>query len=112
MDKIRRKPVSNFLIKRSLQIGIIFKILFVVAMTGILTTAIVTLVYNSKSQSGTFYYMSNDIMEDLELTSIIQTVLPSLVAAQCVTILIAFAVGLFSSRKIAVPIYKIEKWAG
>ena len=110
--KSSRKPIRNFLIKRSLQIGIIFQILFVVVLTSVVTCVILGIVYNSKSQHGSFYYMSNDVMQDLQLTSILGIVLPALVAAQAVSLVIAFGIGLFSSRKVAVPIYKIEKWAG
>jgi methyl-accepting chemotaxis protein len=106
-----RKPFSNFLIKRSLQVRIIMSILFIMVMTGLLTTVILAWFGNVKSQGGTFYYMSNDVLHDLELTSILGVILPSLIAAQLVSFVIAVAVGMFSSRKVAVPIYKIEKWA-
>jgi signal transduction histidine kinase len=55
--------------------------------------------------------MSNDIMQDLQLTSILGVVLPALITAQIVTIAVAIVIGLFSSRKAAVPVYKLEKWA-
>lgn len=71
----------------------------------------ITYMYNLKSRDGNFYYMSNDIMQDLELKSILGIVLPSLLAVQTITILVAFGISLFSSRKIAVPLYKVEKWA-
>jgi hypothetical protein len=107
-----RKPFSNFLIKRSLQVRIIISILFIMVMTGLLTTVILAWVGNVKSQGGSFYFMSNDVLHDLELTSILGVILPSLIAAQFVSFIIALGIGLFSSRKVAVPIYKIEKWAG
>jgi len=55
--------------------------------------------------------MSNNITEDLKLKSILGIVLPPVIAAELVAVLFAFGIGLFSSRKIAVPVYKIEKWA-
>ena len=55
--------------------------------------------------------MSNDIMQDLELKSILGIILPPIVAAEIVAVLLGFGIGLFYSRKIAVPLYKIEKWA-
>jgi signal transduction histidine kinase len=55
--------------------------------------------------------MSNDIMKDLELTNILGLVLPAIIIAQLVTLIIVFFIGMSSSRKAAVPIYRLEKWA-
>jgi len=111
-DKSSRKPISNFLIKRSLQTGIIVNVLITMILTSVLTCAILAWFYNAKSQHGSFYYMSNDVMQDLELTNILGIILPALIVAQFVSLVIAFGIGMFSSRKVAVPVYKIEKWAG
>ena len=108
-DQNVRQPVKNFFIKKSIQIKVIAKILFIILATALLTTVTVSLVYNSKSQSGSFYYMSNDTKQDLELKNILEVILPSVIGAQLVTLLIGLGIGLFSSRKIAVPIYKFEK---
>jgi methyl-accepting chemotaxis protein len=80
-------------------------------MAGGLTTGLLMLLYNIKSKEGSFYYMSNDVMQDLELKNIIGIVMPSIVIVEIIAILIAFGIGIISSRKIAVPIFKIEKWA-
>jgi signal transduction histidine kinase len=66
--------------------------------------------YNSKAKNGAFYYMSNDSREDLQLRSILELILPSVLGAQVFSILIGLGIGMFSSRKMAVPIYKFEKW--
>jgi methyl-accepting chemotaxis protein len=93
-----------------MQLKIVAKILFVILITALFTTVAVSLVYNSKSQNGSFYYMSNDTKQDLELKNILEVILPSVIVAQAITLLIGLGIGLFSSRKIAVPIYKFEKW--
>jgi methyl-accepting chemotaxis protein len=105
-----RQPVGHFFVKKSLQFKIITEILLVVFISAVITTAAVTLVYNAKSQSGSFYFMSNDFKKDLELKNILEVILPSVIGAQIITMIIGFGIGLFSSRKIAVPIYKFEKW--
>lgn len=110
-NKVKRHPIRHFFIKRSMQYGIIFKIFITVFITSIITTLILAIIYTMKSQGGNFYFMSNDIMQDLELKSMLGIVLPALVFAQIVGLLIAFLIGLFSSRKAAVPVYKLEKWA-
>jgi uncharacterized membrane protein len=91
-----------------MQYKIIGKILFVVFVTALLTTVTVSLVYNVKSKNGSFYYMSNDTKQDLELKNILEVILPSVIGAQIISMLIGLGIGLFSSRKIAVPIYKFE----
>ncbi len=105
-----RRPVRNFFIKKSLQLKIIFRILLVVLLSAVITTAALTVLYDSKSRNGSFYYMSNDTRQDLELKNILEFILPSVVAAQVFSIVIGLGIGLFSSRKMAVPIYKFEKW--
>jgi methyl-accepting chemotaxis protein len=50
-------------------------------------------------------------MEDLELRSILGLILPALMVVQIITLGIGLGIGLFSSRKVAVPLYKIERWA-
>jgi len=110
MPKRNRKPISNFIIKPDLQSKIIVRILVVMILTGIITSGLLALFYNYKSSVGNFYFLSNDVRSDLELSSILGVILPSLLIAQGVSFLIAFAIGLFSSRKAAVPVYKIEKW--
>ncbi len=110
-DKHLRHPVKNFFIKKNIQIKIIWQIFITVTIAVILTTALLLILYNIKSQEGSFYYMSNDVMQDLELKNLLSIILPSIVIVEIVAIFIAFGIGLISSRKIAVPIYKIEKWA-
>jgi methyl-accepting chemotaxis protein len=105
-----RRPVRHFFIKKSMQFKIIAKILLVVSITAVITTVCLSLIYNSKSKNGTFYYMSSDSKQDLELKNVLEVILPSVVGAQLFSILIGLGIGLFSSRKMAVPIYKFEKW--
>jgi methyl-accepting chemotaxis protein len=109
-QRIVRQPFKHFFIKKSIQYKIIAEIVFVIASTALLTTATLTFLYNVKAKNGTFYYMSNDTKQDLELKGVLELILPSVVGAQVFSILIGLGIGLFSSRKIAVPIYKFEKW--
>lgn len=89
----------------------ITQVLLTVLVMGLLTTGLLAYIYNTKSQQGSFYYMSNDVMQDLELTSILGIILPPIIAVEILAIIFSFGVGLFSSRAVAVPLYKIEKWA-
>lgn len=105
-----RHPLRNFFIKRSVQIKIMMQIILTTLIAGIITLSILIFIYNSKSQAGSFYYMSNDVMQDLELKNILGIILTPIITVEFVAILVSFVIGLFSSRKVAVPLYKIEKW--
>ena len=108
-EQENRRSVSNFFIKGPLQAKIIIQIVGVVLLTSLLTLGALALAYNIKSPHGHFY-ITNDIMHEFKLTNMLGLILPSLIAAQAVSILIGLAIGLFSSRKVAVPVYKFEKW--
>jgi methyl-accepting chemotaxis protein len=105
-----RQPFRHFFIKRAMQYKIIAEIVFVMVLSAVITTATLTVLYNSKAKNGAFYYMSNDSREDLQLRGILELILPSVLGAQVFSILIGLGIGMFSSRKMAVPIYKFEKW--
>lgn len=108
--KIHRQPVRHFFVKRSLQYRIVSQIVVMVLVTAVLTTAALTFVFINKSQHGMFYYVSSDSRQDLELKNIFEVVFPSVIGAEAFSVLIGIGIGLFSSRKIAVPLYKFEKW--
>jgi methyl-accepting chemotaxis protein len=110
LEKNIRRPLKNFFIKRSVQLAIIARILLVVLLTSLATTVILALIYKLKSHGGTYYYMGTDI-DPMELHGILGLILPALISAQLATLAIALGIGLFSSRKVAVPLYKLEKWA-
>jgi len=110
-DKHNRHPVKNFFVKKSFQFKLIAKTIVIVVATGLLTLGLMAFIYNSKARTGSFYYMSDDLTKDLELQNIFGIILPPIIAVELMAIFIAFGIGLFSSRKIAVPLYKVERWA-
>jgi len=110
-DKHLRHPLKNFFIKKSIQIRIIWQIFITVSICAGLTTGLLLFLYHLKANEGNFYYLSNDVMQDLEMKNILSIILPSIVIVEIIAIFIAFGIGMISSRKIAVPIFKIEKWA-
>jgi methyl-accepting chemotaxis protein len=105
-----RRPFRNFFIKRSIQLKIVAKILITILLTAVLTTAALGAVYSIKAQKGSYYFMSDDVRQDIELINILGMILPSVIAAESVSLILGLGIGLFSSRKVAVPIYKFEKW--
>jgi methyl-accepting chemotaxis protein len=77
-----------------------------------IASSLILAVYFYSSQSGYLYFMSNDFEKPLVRQSLLAIALPGLLFAEGVTLLIGFFIALWVSRKIAVPLYKLEQWAG
>ncbi|MDG5814396.1 hypothetical protein QA601_04860 [Chitinispirillales bacterium ANBcel5] len=106
-----RKPLRNFFIKKSIQTRVVVHLFVAMTFSAIITTALLSFFYLKRFDGGSFYFMSSNIMEDLQLIRVLSIVLPALIVAEISSIFIALTLGLFTSRKIAVPVYKIERWA-
>jgi signal transduction histidine kinase len=59
----------------------------------------------------TVLYMFNEFNNVLQKESIVRLILPTLVISSLVGLALAFGIGLYASRKYAVPVFKIEQWA-
>jgi methyl-accepting chemotaxis protein len=108
-DHFHRKPLSNFFIKRSLQIRLIIKIVATAILATIICSCTLVLVYYIKYDSVLLYTM--DQLTNLTKENIIFIILPSLLISSMVNFVFAVWLGLYASRKYAVPIYKLEQWA-
>jgi methyl-accepting chemotaxis protein len=108
-----RRPIGNFFIKKNLQLRLIAKIVLSVLIATAVFAATLLITYHISHSNAAFYEVSlrsgeAEIGDRLEIVSII---MPSLIISAIVNIIIAFCVGLYASRKYAVPIYKLEQWA-
>jgi len=110
MAKAVRKPVGNFFIKKSLQIRLIVNVMTVSVVSSIVSSGTLLLVYFYKYDT-TVLYMFNEFNNVLQKESIIRLILPTLVISSVVALALAFGIGLYASRKYAVPVFKIEQWA-
>ena len=108
-NQFTRKPVGNFFIKRSLQIRLILKIVLAVIIATVISSGTLLLVYYMTYKSVLLYQM--DRLANLTKENIIFIILPSLLISAFVNFLMAFGIGLYASRKYAVPVYKLENWA-
>ncbi|MDR0330926.1 MAG: hypothetical protein LBH93_04365 [Chitinispirillales bacterium] len=106
-----RKPVGNFFIKKSLQMGLIIKILAAALVSSAISSGALLLVYYLKYNTIAVYIWNQD-NNNLQKDHIIYLILPTLIISMVVGLLVAFGIGLYASRKFAVPVYKIEQWAG
>ena len=86
-----------------------FKIVFTVLFATVISSGTLLLVYYLKYKSVLLYQM--DQMTNLTKENIIFIILPSLLISALVNFILAGGIGLYSSRKYAVPIYKLEHWA-
>jgi methyl-accepting chemotaxis protein len=107
--KFPRKPFAHFFIKRDLQVRLILKIVLAVVISTLVTAATLLLVFALKYHGVLFYMM--DRMTNLTKEDIISILLPTVAISGIANIIVALFVGLYASRKYAVPIYKLEQWA-
>jgi len=110
MAKAARKPVGNFFIKKSLQLRLIFNVLAASIVSSIVAAGTLLIVYFYKYDT-TVIYMFNEFNNVLQKESIVRLILPSLVISMAVGLILTFGIGLYASRKYAVPVFKIEQWA-
>jgi methyl-accepting chemotaxis protein len=114
-EPFQRKPLSNFFIKRSLQLRLIAKIVVAAIISTIVCVATLLATYFVIYQSVSYYGVTLDTKTHFSTISepknIIFLILPSLAVSVALNILVAFFIGLYASRKYAVPIYKLEQWA-
>jgi nitrogen fixation/metabolism regulation signal transduction histidine kinase len=68
-------------------------------------------IYQSVSYYGVTLDTKTHFSTISEPKNIIYLILPSLAVSVALNILVAFFIGLYASRKYAVPIYKLEQWA-
>ena len=117
-----RKPISNFFIKKELQIRLIKKIVVAVLIATIVSVTTLLLTYLVKYKSTVIYQVTFEMMESSgdadesgasisDREKITSLILPSIVISGIINIVIAFFIGLYASRKYAVPIFKLEQWA-
>jgi hypothetical protein len=104
-----RKPLANFFVKKALQIRLIVKIVIAVIVATVISSGTLLLVYYMTYKNLLLYQM--DRLANLTKESIVFIILPSLLISALVNFLMAVGIGLYASRKYAVPVYKLENWA-
>jgi len=101
--------LGNFFIKKPLQIRLILKIVIAVIFATFISSGTLLLVYYMTYKSVLLYQM--DRLTNLTKENIIFIILPSLLLSAFVNLIMAFGIGLYASRKYAIPVYKLENWA-
>lgn len=112
VGKFKRHPIGNFFIMKGLQVRLIKKIVFSAIISTVVGLSTLILIYYLKFDNTAFYPVSFDSAASIgERENILAIILPSVILSAFINILIAIAIGLYASRKYAVPIFKLEKWA-
>lgn len=108
--KKMRKPIGNFFIKKELQLRLIVRIVTAALLSTLLSSASLILVYYVKYKT-VIVYQLDKLTQELNREHIVFLILPTLLVSVIVSVIVAFGIGLYASRKYAVPIYKLEQWA-
>lgn len=112
VKNIQRHPISNFFIMKGLQLRLIKKIVLSAVLSTLVGLSTLVFIYYIKFDNTAFYPVSFDSAASIgERENILSIILPSVIISAFINILIAIAIGLYASRKYAVPIFKLEKWA-
>lgn len=108
----QRHPISNFFIIKGLQIRLIKKIVLSAVISTLVGLSTLVFIYYIRYDNTAFYPVSFDSAASIgDRENILSMILPSVIISAFINILIAIAIGLYASRKYAVPIFKLEKWA-
>lgn len=111
VEHFHRKPLGNFFIMRLLQLRLILKIVIAVLIATATFAATLLVMYHFNYTDKAFYQVDLFKAHIGDRLNIVSIILPSLIVSGIVNIILAFLVGLYASRKYAVPIYKLEQWA-
>lgn len=109
VQKVNRRPIRNFFIKKALQMRLIRNIVLSAFISTIISSSSLFLVYYLRYKTVVVYQLDR-MSQDLSRENILSIILPALVISAIVSIILALGIGLYSSRKYAVPIYKLEQW--
>ncbi|NLW32159.1 MAG: hypothetical protein GXY77_11975 [Fibrobacter sp.] len=109
-QKTARKPIGNFFIKKSLQLRLVSKIVLAAIISTLISSGSLLLVYYLKYQT-VIVYQLDKYSQELTRDHLVYLILPTLLISSIVSMFVSLGVGLYSSRKYAVPIYKLEQWA-
>jgi hypothetical protein len=101
-QKVVRKPISNFFIKKSLQIRLITKIVIAALASTLLTAACLIVVYYLKYQTVVVYQLDK-LSQELTREHIIFLIFPTLLMSSLVSLIMAFGIGLSHRENMRYP---------
>lgn len=117
IPRVKRHPIRNFIIMPELQWPYIIRLLAIVNLAGVLMATTICALFYLRYDSGpqgdphASDMVSSGLMEAMVEENLMDVIVPAFVVADLVSLAIGLWLSLYFSRKISVPIYRINKWA-
>ena len=108
-NAINRRPIRNFFVKRTLQIRLIKNIVIAAVVSAVISSSTLFFVYYLRYKTVVVYQL-DQMTQNLSRENILTLIFPALLISAILCIILGLGIGLYSSRKYAVPIYKVEQW--
>jgi methyl-accepting chemotaxis protein len=107
----RRQPLKNFVFFPAIQWPLIVFNSFLVLLGVLGTAAGIALVYAWKFHGSSVYVLSQATYVPLEKISIVTVIAPAVIGCIVVAMGVGITMALSTSRRVALPIYKVIRWA-
>ena len=109
---IARKPVKNFIFHPKIQVPQLISSMLLAASTALGTGIAILFVYHREFGESAIYIMDRDsTLFPLDRQGLLQLLLPAVGGTAFAGMLLGWILSLGASRRIALPIYKIQHWA-
>lgn len=108
---LRRQPLKNFVFFPAIQWPLIAFNVFLVLLGVLGTGGGIIAVYAWKFQDSSVYVLSQSTFVPLEKISIAAVVGPAILGCIIVALGVGVTMALSTSRRVALPIYKVIRWA-
>lgn len=108
---LQRKPLRNFVYYPTVQWPIIGYNLALVALAVLGTAAAIVALYVWRFQGTSVYVLSQSSFVPLEKISVLNILIPAVIGCAIVSVGVGVLLALSTSRRVALPIYKVTRWA-
>jgi methyl-accepting chemotaxis protein len=114
----KRHPIRNFIILPELQWPYIIRVLALVNLAGVLMATTLCALFYLRYDSGPMgdSELGADLVNESPMSALMEenlmdVVIPAFVISEVVSLAIGLWLALYFSRKVSVPIYRVQKWA-
>jgi len=108
---LQRKPLRNFVYYPTVQWPIIGYNMALVLMAVLGTAAAIVGLYAWRFEGTSVYVLSQASFVPLEKISILGVLAPAVIGCVVVSVAVGIMMALSTSRRVALPIYKVTRWA-
>lgn len=108
---LKRQPLKNFVFFPAIQWPLIVFNAALVLLGVLGTGAGIAMMYFWKFQGSSIYILAESTFVPLEKVSILSVIAPAMVGCIIVALGVGITMALSTSRRVALPIYKVIRWA-